>query len=438
MAINTIQRRQFLKNTVLTGAGLLAATTVSKTALSQNDSGSKIFVPMVATGQETLHEQPSQPFLEMSIEEGAKRPDNPEVFRIAEDTLNALKYSIASAASQPDAAFARGSVESELQDAMRGLNPDKAVTIQNSAKALVNADMAVREVIFGRYGTLSLDEVHTLGFSSLNGALPDLNVDIQSLGISDSELGSGNVLDANPDHLADIWGVKYTEDVFAAQAKVGSSNVTDKLGFYINRIKCLDETNPEWPGKDDIALGAVTVDENGDTKKISEQFIGHFNDGSTKHYNPDWRYTWFNLREQHEFTGSIWPKKYGVTLALAEKDNGGFASFLNNLWERVRDKVKAEIAKAVGQALTPYLGSAISAAIGQATAWVIDRLVGWLINLFKDDIFRPVTLSCTVPSYNARWTLDGKWGSTSSGLRYAYFSSHGGRYYVEYYWQLFA
>jgi 6-pyruvoyl-tetrahydropterin synthase len=40
-------------------------------------------------------------------------------------------------------------------------------------------------------------------------------------------------------------------------------------------------------------------------------------------------------------TSEPWPHCYLVTLAMAEKDDGGFAKFLQELWDYVDDKVNA-------------------------------------------------------------------------------------------------
>lgn len=136
--------------------------------------------------------------------------------------------------------------------------------------------------------------------------------------------------------------------------------------------------------------------------------------------------------------GTKWPKGYQVCLFLTEKDHGGFSSLLNSIWIRVKDRVNKAVRDAVTGALTGYLGSVIARVIAEAVVWVINVFAEWLINLFGDDTFPPQTLKCTVPSYYARWTLNGQWGSTTSGLRRAYFSGHGGQYFVEYYWKLFS
>ncbi|MBI1876778.1 MAG: hypothetical protein HYR94_00805, partial [Chloroflexi bacterium] len=203
----------------------------------------------------------------------------------------------------------------------------------------------------------------------------------------------------------------------------------------ITRIKCVDETNPEILGSDEIALGGVSVDETGDTKKIPERYIGGgFDDGDQKVYQPAWRYHSFNLLE-----GKDWPKAYMVNPFLFEKDHGGLSKILDKAWEAIGAQVKRQIEQAVAGVLQPFVGPAIAAAIGKAAAWVTDQLAGWLIGIFKDDLFPVYSARVTLPSLNARWNYpNGQWGSPVSPLQQAHFYGHGGHYLLEYRWELSA
>lgn len=111
---------------------------------------------------------------------------------------------------------------------------------------------------------------------------------------------------------------------------------------------------------DDLA----TVDETGDTKKVSEVMVhDDFDDGEQKVYSPPKRFTMFSLQEG----GNVWPKSYFVTLVLAEKDMGGLADYLN----RVLDAVKSEVASALGAAIGGVIGS--SGGPLAAIDWIVAR-----------------------------------------------------------------
>lgn len=220
--------------------------------------------------------------------------------------------------------------------------------------------------------------------------------------------------------------------VDAAPAAAGT-----KIHFYIKRIKCVDETNPEWWGSDEIALGGAYVTPTGKkadgwwvTKEIPQtKTWGGFDDGNTKTFSPPLEVT----KAAFPLGGSApWPRLYSATLLLAEKDEGGLGTAIDKIWNLVGAKVKAAIAAAVAAAVSAtVLGSVVAAAVAYAVSYVIERFVQWVIDRFKDDIFAPAFLRVKVPSPSATWN-----GSKKSPVGRAVFSGHGGQYSVEYYWHI--
>lgn len=442
--------------------------------------------------------QPNRIKPTISDTSGALPPENSEIRKIADDVLNALKRSYSSVASQENLEkleVGAESVESAFKEAILSLKPERQQKLRMKASELEKADVTSRKNLFGRFGEYDTQSfLSSGGMLRVHADLPALTIDKKLLGIQPptisllpSELRhtDGGLLlpsDTLPDHfeeadfekmktdleeakgiaeetgvyhlerLEDIWGPLYPEDPYGFEGEFEEDfeeqAITDKLSFNITRVKCLDETNPEtiwffgqrnWV-HDDIDLGGVTTDEDGDTKKISPKKVGRgWDDGSQKRYSPHWRFSWFNMREEHRYAGAKWPKRYMVTLLLAEKDHGGFEKALQKVWESVRNRVKTAIENAVGGVLSAYLGPVIASAIGKAVAWLIDKFIGWLISLFGDDIFPAFVASCTVPSYSARWHYpNGTWGSPTSGIRKAHFRGHGGAYLIEYYWKLYS
>jgi hypothetical protein len=407
---------------------------------------------------------------------GATPPENSEIRKIAEDILSAAKYSFVSVAANPEQEVRAGTLEAAFKEGLEKMGKDRKDRVVKKAAELAKLPESARMEMFGRYGKMDTKSFIAQGFERAHEALPPLVIDTKILGVRTPSIAvaSGITLRATPegillprenlpaepeeflaemvesgkkaaeselasaDMLSEIWGPVFSEDPYKSMMQVEEfeeTAVTDKLAFHITRIKCVDETNPEWWGSDEIALAGVSVDETGDTKKIGERYIGGgFDDGDQKGYSPYWRYDWFSMRE-----GQYWPKHYNVSLILAEKDYGGLSSVLNTVWQRVRDRVKAAIEQAVTGALTGYLGPVIAAAIGKAVAWIIDVLVGWIIRAFQDDIFPPFTASVNVPSFYARWYYsNGTWGCPTSPLRLGHFYGHGGHYLAEYYWMLYA
>ena len=405
---------------------------------------------------------------------GTPPPENSEVRKIAEDVLGAAKLSLTAVAANPDASVRPGTIEELFKKAINAMPAATRTTYVAKAKKLAELAPETRRVVFGTAGERDLEShLAAGGFDRYDEGIAPLAIDRKLLGVSDTVrvprtnltrtvdglLIPGATIPgglenfesnfesarrtaeqtgvASEETLVDIWEPRTVGDPYlnvSAGGEFEEFAVTDKMGFWITRIKCVDETNPEFWGHDEIALAGVSVDEDGDTKKIPERYIGGgFDDGDSKSYS-NWRYHWFSLRE-----GEHWPKTYSVSLILAEKDNGGLANFLNSVWERIRDKVKQAIEKAVSGALASYVGPAIAAAIGKAVAWVVDLFVGWIISWWEDDIFPVFTARVTTPSMTARWHYpNGAWGNPSSGIRTAHFYGHGGHYYAHYYWKFFS
>lgn len=413
--------------------------------------------------------------------------ENPAVRAIAEDVADAIKYSLTAVAADENVEVRQESLEADFKSAVADFSErgDRAVLARNArerASSILASDSASLGVVFGRHPAVvdSGPAFARQGFDRALEAEGGVDINLADLGIKepsvtvpirDLRLESGNlvlpgiqvpagfeqgefeeigqnalkagmadeVFDA--DALEELWGPIYEGDPWddGRNSEFEAASTVNRLKLQVVRVKCEDETNPEIWGNDEIALGGVSIDEDGDTKKIAERYVGGgFKDGRSKTLN--WQYTWFNLNERN-----YWPKKYGVTLILAEKDNGGFSSFLSKLWEKTRNAVLNAIKKAAekaGVAIGAYLGlpgigAAIGKILGEAAAWVLDNVVKWIIKLFKDDIFKPFTVWVNLPSKSARWRYaNGTWGSKQSPIYTVRYWGFGGRYRLDYRWQL--
>lgn len=205
-----------------------------------------------------------------------------------------------------------------------------------------------------------------------------------------------------------------------------------RLGMRIHKVRCVDETNPEWPGDDEISLGASTIDETGDVKKVSPFTVRtDFDDGEQKVYSPPRELVWFDLTE-----GATWPKSYFVSLVLAETDMGGIVGFLSDLTSKLRTEVLKAVQDFVGDLgpiVGPILGPVgpLAPVIGAAVGWVLDQVGALLKAWLGDDIFTPQTVSASISSANA--TFGGKLDSNEGTVT---FRGHGGTYTVTFDWIL--
>lgn len=170
-----------------------------------------------------------------------------------------------------------------------------------------------------------------------------------------------------------------------------SSAATLKL--MMKRVKCLDETDPDWSGKDEISAGGVAIDDK-KTESIIEEFkVGKFNSGDVVNFSPPKVLKSFVLDNNN-------PSLFTVFLALAEKDGDGFGDFLKELYESIEAELNA-ILMAVGKMAGQLIGMAIGGAVGTAIAGplgyilgllaglILGALISWLSDLLQDDIFEP-------------------------------------------------
>ncbi|WP_405269140.1 hypothetical protein [Cellulophaga sp. Ld12] len=383
---------------------------------------------------------------------------NSEIKKIADRIADTAILAAEKISIDPSFKAEKGSFESLMLERLKTFDQTKIKNLQKLVIPLAKAPQDVRMGLYGELGKIDIMKVNSiedavkkleplkierklLGLRTvpLNLNLSDIQIkkylDNQSEILSTHNITSIDAITGGGRFFSDIGQLSEDEntelDDFQPQA------VTDKLALYIRRVKCVDETGSRFAerfGDDEIAMAGTSVDETGDTKKITEFRVGNsFNDGDTKWYNPHKQFHWFNMREG----GNTWPKSYYLTFILAEKDNGGLSEFLQKLWDKIGKEVTAAIASAIGAAIGSTLGP-LGTAIGAAIGYAVAKIVEWFIKLWKDDIFPPKTISCTVPAFGARWTKNGNWGSTTSTYRTAHFYGHSGHYYVEYYWKLFS
>lgn len=387
---------------------------------------------------------------------------NSEFKKIADRVANTAILAAEKVSVEPSFKAEVNSFESIMLQRLKTFDKTKIKSIQKLVTPLAKASQEVRIGVYGELGKIDImkvksieDSVKKLGPLKIERKLLGLRTVPANANLTDTQIkkylkNQTEIL--NTHNITSIDAITGGGRLFGDIGQVEDENtelddfqpqaVTDKLALYIRRVKCVDETgstsffDPESEryGDDEIALAGTSVDETGDTKKIPEFRVGNsFDDGDTKWYSPHKKWHWFSMREG----GTNWPKSYYLTFILAEKDNGGLSDFLQKLWDKVGKEVTASIAAAIGGAIGSSLGP-LGTAIGAAIGYAVAKIVEWFIKLWKDDIFPPKTISCTVPSFGARWTKSGNWGYTTSEYRNAHFYGHKGHYYIEYYWKLYS
>lgn len=217
----------------------------------------------------------------------------------------------------------------------------------------------------------------------------------------------------------------------------------NKIDFNLYEVKCIDATDPEkimWVvQKDEIALGGVTLDSDGEEKKISEFEVGKFKDGTVKEY--DYGKTLRTFLPDSDYTDG---KTFIVTLFMAEKDSEGFSNFLSDVYSAIKDDLEA-LLEELGEVAGSYIGAEIGGTVGsdiggklgailaEITMAIITALFTWFSELFKDDVFAPSDENMSVIMLDSEYDdLDGSDKLTD----YMYFEDHSGKYRVKYKWEL--
>ena len=215
------------------------------------------------------------------------------------------------------------------------------------------------------------------------------------------------------------------------------ASLNKSVRFRVHEVKCIDETNPEWAGHDEIAWGGAWVDDKGSTGKIDEKKVGGgFDDGDRKSYNPPEIIHTFQL-------DNTYPKEFLVTMCLAEKDSGGLSRFIQKLYEAVKAQL-TNILTVLGAAAGAYIGAHIGGSIGTAVGGplgtvigivagaILGALIAWLVGILGDDIFSPEASTLTLPTPD---TVFGDGGLISARQSFHY-RDHGGHYKITYDWEI--
>jgi hypothetical protein len=354
---------------------------------------------------------------------------DPEIASIIQDADYALKYSMAVVAADPSRQFPAGSIEEDLRTGILTMPADRQKSAAEAARAMI-ADPAVRKREFGRHSAVEPEKYAQLGF---HGVFTPDTVPFDRAALKRRLTDQAGRIEAThkiEEATAMDMALKYQIPV-----KLQIPTLTS-LDYRIERVKCADETNPEWPGDDEIAMGGVAVDHQGGTAKVNQFMVADdFDDNEVKVYADPGK-----LFHRFDLTGAgAWPRTYSTVVMLAEKDGSGFADAINTVWSKVKDDVLAVIEKAVAGVLTGYLGAALAEAIGKAVAWLVGVFFDWLFELFQDDLFDPGTHYVYMPN-RYEWMYknasDYGWTNFRAPTGTFTFNGHGGSYKVNVHWQV--
>ena len=321
-------------------------------------------------------------------------PSAPEVRALLNDVADRMKLSFAVAASGAKPTQATDT-DKLFQSILASRPQVQRQAAQARAQSMLAAPAATRQNFFGRYA--AVDAASYKGSDAAETTLGRAKVDGVKLEKALTRFGENDAVrvDAAPGAFA----AKKLVAVDLGAARIMAATNPDvvagakykKLGLFLNSVKCLEETS-ELSASDEIAMGGTATDPDGKTHKIGQFMVSDdFDAGETKTYGGRGKLL-------HEWTivkTSSWPHVYTCVLVMAEKDEGGFGAFLQDLWEKIGSEVKKAIAGAVGGAIGAALGSffgPLGAGLGAAVGWLVGLLVEWIMSWFKDDLVAMKTI----------------------------------------------
>ncbi len=184
----------------------------------------------------------------------------------------------------------------------------------------------------------------------------------------------------------------------------------NRLDLVLRKVHCVDETDPESPGDDDMVIGGLLVGASGNTNSANSLASGHYDDGDVTNHGA-YPFGTYSLN-----TTSGYPKVFYCVLQLIEVDTD----------EADAARALTDVMKLVGT-----LVSSVNPAVGAlvvAVAEAVQIFTGWLID---DDPFYPFGITLNLNNAN-KFGADGR----SSNWHTGNISDHDGTYRIGFYWQL--
>jgi hypothetical protein len=377
--------------------------------------------------------------LKLSVVQGFNRTMNPQLYRFKPKELTVggrvpVNYpSVALVASER-----LKSLDPQKVNAVRlALGREDSITTAIRARGIdMRSEKSVAEQVDLKQIFDFVNE-STFSEAAMEGMVSDLSAlaERETIPIREAALSDLRALDIT---YGPLFPTGWIDDLVGRISAGGGGAALNKgLRFRVHEVKCIDETNPEWPGSDEISWGGAAVDDKGTASKIPEKQVGSgFDDGDRKTYSPPEIIKTFAL-------DSVYPKEFAVTMALAEKDSGGMSDFIQKLYEAIKAEVAvilaalgaaagAAIGSAIGGSVGTAIGGPLGTIIGVAAGAILGALIGWLVSVLQDDIFAPQASSLFL--YSASDTFPG--GRLVSPRMEFHYRDHGGHYRIVYDWAI--
>ncbi|MDY0128761.1 MAG: hypothetical protein RBR63_00980 [Methanosarcina vacuolata] len=168
-------------------------------------------------------------------------------------------------------------------------------------------------------------------------------------------------------------------------------------------LHCIDETNPEYLGSDEMRMAGCLFDISSAGEKSYKFGKIDLEDGWDDNEWNNWTSP-PHLISVPINTDNVWPKGYLATCILIESDGGDYSEELNKLVDKLTPIVKEKLEQALESAGEAYLGgigAVIGHVLGQMVGYIIEKIFSWFKGWWNDDPFPPVTVSLQIPGSDA-------------------------------------
>jgi hypothetical protein len=317
-------------------------------------------------------------------------PNDPNVRAVLDDVLAQMKYSFAVAAAG-DASTAQGQGDQVFHAFLASRKPKARAGYQQQAKAILDAP-ALRSAHFGRFAAIEPKVVATVSPDDLVNRVGKLQVNGAALKAALEEHGKKMEKHALAAARKDAEEAAKEAKKIADAVDQATGNALKTLSLYVTRVKAIKDTDDQWGG-DDIAMGGVYVTATGHTEKVKQFEPSHDSFGSGDVAKTHRLFAKWDIETKPDG----FPYVYGAVVSLAETDDGGFAEFLEKLWDHVKSIVTTAVATLTGMAIGTWIGAAF-AGLGALVGAAAGLFIGWLIELFhnNDDILGAKTVRLTL------------------------------------------
>ena len=408
----------------------------------------------------------------------SNQPTEPNLNAVLQDVLHSLQYSFAAVAA--DVPIAKpSSTDTMFREFLATRSPKVRSAHSTRASALLKAPVELRHNYFGRFAAIEPTQYSALGFDGLRSTPAPIKLDpavlkhavekqrestlrlsVPARSMEPSATNKVKItIPIAPREKPEISPI--TPEVAKLMEDVKAGAKYKKLGLFIKRVDCIEETD-EPSASDEINLGGVFVSPDGQTHAVKEftvssnfdagesvlypaaqipsDFLGHpekLQKAFTEAYaKPGRLFCEWDIRSDLG-----WPAAYCAALCMAEKDDGGFWKFIKQLVSKVIEVVEDAIGKSVGTAIGAAIGAVAGgwgAIIGAAIGFVIGAFVDWLTGDNPDDIMGTAKL---VMSFGAATLSYYKWTGLlkqpHSDLFPVDFKHDGGHYRLLCYYQVY-